>query len=356
MFFRDDLLEKEKVNVKVPHKKNMLCLNENPLNPLKFIENDFFTILKNEVDLNRYFSTITKELEDKLCAYVGFGLDKKNFIYGNGADEMLYYLFTAVKDNNAFALSLSPSYFDYKSYSGAVGLNIVFQSLNNEFDFDEDKFLSKLNNVNCKLGILCNPNNPTGNLLDYEKIEYIIRNTDKLILVDETYYEFSNLTFADKIKDYDNLVIIRSFSKSFAAAGVRFGYLLSNNNNIREIEKVKTVFNMSLLIQAFIVSILNNLGRFKDNIEKIINIRQELFESLNSRDGIIAKPSYTNFLIFSIGENTKLLFDYLAENDFALRDIGNHPVLENFIRVSIGTKKQNCELIKLIDNFFKKGL
>lgn len=145
-------------------------------------------------------------------------------LYGNGADDILYHIFLAVRESEqSFALSLAPSYFDYKTFALAVGLKVRFLDLEPDFSFDTYEYIRRASDPNCRLAILCNPNNPTGNLFSKEQLRQIITALpDKLVLIDETYYEFSGCTFAEELAQYPNLILVRSFSKAFSSAGLRF--------------------------------------------------------------------------------------------------------------------------------------
>ena len=132
-YFREDLKSKKTVNINVLDKKIKMGLNESTLDPFEVVKEEFLEKMKN-VQINRYFNSITKTLGKQLADYAEVA--PECLAFGNGADEMLYYLFNSVRsDNNSFAVSLAPTYFDYKSYSGAVGLGIKFLSLNTDFDF-----------------------------------------------------------------------------------------------------------------------------------------------------------------------------------------------------------------------------
>ncbi len=353
--FRKDLEAKKAVEVNVPHKKVMMCLNESTLNPLDAVKDQLLENLKS-VPLNRYFNDITPKLREKLAEYVGYGIKTSQILFGNGADEMLYYIFNSVRESvRSYAVSLAPSYFDYKSYCDAVGLGFEPIELNKDFNFSAEEYLEKLNHPNCKLGILCNPNNPTGNLIPDKKIVHILENTDKLVLLDETYFEFSGITFADVLHKYPNLIIVRSFSKAFSVAGLRFGYLITSEENARELGKVMTAFHSSLMIQTFAYTILENKEIFLDHTENVKDIRNKLYIWMLSQDYITVYPSHTNFLIFTIGDSTPELFEYLSKNDVALRPVWGHPLLKNHIRISIGTQEE-VELfmglfLKFIDRF-----
>ncbi len=352
--FRKDLEKRKPAIIDVPLKKHMMCLNESSLDPYQLIKATFLNKMEN-VHLNRYFQDITAELEHKLTDYIGFGLTSENFVYGNGADEMLYYLFTSLRGREGdYAYSLAPSYFDYKTYSTAIGMPVKFQHLNEDFDFDVDEYIAEINKPECRLAILCNPNNPTGNLLNTEKIIKIIESTDKPVLIDETYYEFSGVTFADKLSEYDNLILIRSFSKAFSSAGLRFGYMLSNRKYISEIGKVMTFFHMSNLTKTFVCSILEHKNEFLGHNELVISERDKTLSELSCMKGLKCHKTDTNFIPFTIGRKSAELHQYLSDNEIAVRAIGAHPLLRNYLRVTIASPEQNEYFINTVKAFLEK--
>lgn len=353
-YFRSDLKQKKPVNINVPHKKIKMGLNESTLNPMKIVQEQFLKKMK-QVPLNRYFNKITDELRSNLAKYAK--VTPECLAFGNGADEMLYYIFTAVRENNdSFAVSLAPSYFDYRSYSVAVGLGIKFLSMQPDFDFSVSDFLQLADSPNCKLVILCNPNNPTGNLLKEEKIIEVIESSNRLVLIDETYFEFSGKTFADQIEKYPNLIIVRSFSKAFSAAGLRFGYIISNPENIRELEKVMTIFHLNLMTQTLVSTILENKEIFLDHNRKVIEQKQFVFEELNKMESISVHPSATNFLTFSLGNRTEDLFNFMSVNDIAIRPVWHHPVLKEHVRVTIsGEEEENRIFLDKVREFILKS-
>lgn len=349
MNFRKDLETKAATKIEVPRKKYMMCLNESSLNPWHVIGDKLKKRLET-IGFNRYFNPITSELKLLLSNYVGVSEDR--ILMGNGADEMLYYLFTAVRESsNSFCVAPSPSYFDYKSYSSAVGMGIKTQDLQKDFQFDSDEFLELTNADDCSLAIICNPNNPTGNLISKNIIFKILDNCTKPVLIDETYFEFSGVTFKDYLEQYPNLIIIRSFSKAFSSAGLRFGYLISSKENISEIKKVMTVFNLGLVTQAIAAEILLNKEIFLNHNEKVKDERTRIYNIINKKRGYKIYPSNTNFLIFSCGEKTINLFNFLSDKEIALRNVGSHPLLRNHIRLTVSTEEENNRFLNALAEF-----
>ena len=350
--FRPDLKEKSEVNINVPHKRVMMCLNESTLDPFVAVKDKILAKMEN-VHLNRYFNQVTDDLYRELADYAK--VKPQNLAIGNGVDEMLYYLFTAVREENqSFALSFSPSYFDYKSYCDAVGLKIKHLNLGADFPNDFDQFLQMGKEVDCKLLILCNPNNPTGHIMQPEQIERVLQGSDKLVLIDETYFEFSGVTYKDWIDKYPNLIITRSFSKAFSSAGLRFGYVISSEDNIKQLKKVITAFNIGLMTQTIALTILENRELFLAHTKNVVEMRNYVYNELTKIPGIIATNTHTNFLILTIGERTKNLFRYLEDNEIALRDVGAHPVMNNQIRVTISSADDNELFLMKVKEFMAK--
>jgi histidinol-phosphate aminotransferase len=338
--FRSDLSRLKTSTVNVPMRKRMMCLNESCMDPYQEIMQSFHRRMQ-DVHLNRYFSPTTQELQASLTDYAAFGLTPDNILYGNGADDILYHIFLAVRESEqSFALSLAPSYFDYRTFALAVGLKVKFLDLSADFSFDTYEYIQKASDPNCRLAILCNPNNPTGNLFSQEQLRQIITALpDKLVLIDETYFEFSGCTFADEIAHYPNLILVRSFSKAFSAAGLRFGYAISSEANINELKKVFTTFHQSILSSAFALSILENKQLFLDQVQGVLTLKGELNQRMKEIPRLSVYPSATNFLTFSIGEQSALLFEYLKDHEIALRDVGAHPRLKNCLRVTISCEE-----------------
>jgi len=350
--FRTDLIDKEPSLVSVPVRKKMMCLNESCLDPYQAIKEKFLARMEN-VHLNRYLSPLTQELGAKLAAYIGCGIREENVVWGNGADDILYHVFLSVRENSdAFAVCLAPSYFDYKTFCEAVGLKVKFLELNEDFSFDTDSYLELASHPDCMLAILCNPNNPTGNLFPDAQLRLIVDSLpDKLVLIDETYYEFSDRTFAGELSKHPNLILTRSFSKAFSGAGLRFGYAISSPENIYSLKKVFTTFHTSILNQAFALTILENVPLFCGQVLDVIKLRDEMYQRLSSLEGLTVYPSATNFLTFTIGEKTQQLFEYLKDNDIAVRDVGAHRRLKNCLRATLSCPEDNEALYRVIRQF-----
>lgn len=350
--FRSDLSDKLPSVVEVPVRRRMMCLNESCLDPFQAIREQFLQRMES-IRLNRYMSPVTAELNARLAQYVGCGVAPENVVWGNGADDMLYHIFMSVRENaDAFAVSMAPSYFDYKTFCEAVGLGIKFVELNEDFSLDSDAYIAAASHPDCRLAILCNPNNPSGNLFPKEQLRHIVESLpDKLVLIDETYYEFSDSTFAGDLARHPNLILTRSFSKAFSGAGLRFGYAISQAQNIWELKKVLTTFHTSVLNQAFALTILENVPLFCAQVLGVMEMRDAMYQRLSALPGVTVHPSHTNFLTFSVGEDTPRLFEYLKDQDIALRDVGAHRRLKHHLRATLSCAEDNEAFYTAVKEF-----
>jgi len=174
---------------------------------------------------------------------------------------------------------------------------------------------------------------------------------DKLVLIDETYYEFSDSTFAGELQQHPNLILTRSFSKAFSGAGLRFGYAISSVDNIYSLRKVLTTFHTSVLNQAFALTVLENVPLFCEQVLGVIKLRDSMFRRLNALPGLTVYPSDTNFLTFSVGERTPELFNFLKDRDIALRDVGAHRRLKHCLRATLSCEDDNEAMYQAIVEF-----
>ncbi|MFP4459180.1 MAG: pyridoxal phosphate-dependent aminotransferase [Candidatus Zixiibacteriota bacterium] len=348
---RKDIGEIYPNTVDVPHRKTMLCLNEGPINPMKMLWKEISEKLER-LEVNRYHTRNTGLLLSKLSEYAGIGKD--SIAMGNGADELLYFFFVMLRSKSKDKIVFpAPSYFDYNTYSKAVGMSQWPIDLDENFIIDEKAMIEALQDDSSVAAIICNPNNPTGNLMPEAKIIDIIKSTEKPVLIDEAYFEFSKYTMTKLIDKYENLFILRTFSKGFLSAGLRFGYIMANPDSIYQLRKVMTAFNLSLVIQTIALVYLENIDWFRDKINELIRERALLGKALSQIEDIEPFDSATNFITFRIDGEKESLFEHIKDNDIAIRDVSEHTLLEDCLRVTIGTSSENQLFLEAINSYFE---
>jgi len=354
-FYRDSLRELKPYDPhEVPYKIK-LNANENPYGlPEEMIE-EILRRAKN-LEYSRYPDANSVKLSGIVSSF--WGLNRDNIVIGNGSDELIDYLVKAFSEKGRRIITTAPSFAMYKIYSIINGCNFVQIPLNqSNFSLNEDKVLEEAKKEDSSIVFLAYPNAPTGNYFSEDKIIKIIEESGCLVVVDEAYYEFGEKTFVPLISQYDNLVILRTFSKAYSLASLRVGYLLSNPEIINEVRKVKSPFNVNTFSQLAAQLVFENKGILKDYIMKIIEERERLTDGINKLTPFKAHPSKTNFVLVEAGskENLDLVYNHLLKQGILVQQVSD-PIFSTsrcFLRITVGKKEENDFLIKELERVSK---
>jgi len=301
-------------------------------------------------NFNRYPDPLQKKPKALLAKIKGVEVD--NMVMGNGSDEILDLLFrvacTPEKDE---VLSIDPSYGMY--YTLACLNNVKFNSvlLDEGYKLNPDKILSKVN-PNTKMIILCNPNNPTGNAFEREKLIKIVKSFEGIVVVDEAYMDFANQeSMISQIKENDNLVVIQTFSKAWGLAGLRCGVGYMSKALAQILNKVKMPYNMNGYSQQILVEKLSDLPKFEALKQEILSQREMLLKELPKFDYVEkVYPTDANFILIKLDKH-KELQNYLLEGGIIVRSRHSMPMCQNCIRITVGSKEENQKLLELMRNF-----
>lgn len=300
---------------------------------------------------NRYPSQQPQELVQRLAKIYEVKAD--NLLVTRGSDEgidVLFRLFCEYKKDSAFAVE--PTFGMYKIAAQLQGVEYKTIKLDQENDFELDisKLLESIPN-NCKLLFLCTPNNPTGKSLSLGEIEKVLASlADKcIVVVDEAYIEFSIEQSATNLIDKcQNLVVLRTLSKSFGMAGLRLGTVISNAKMIKWLRKILAPYPIPKTTETTIVDLLDDksLVKLDSQIEEIKQQRQLVLEELEKL-AIVNKvySSDANFLLVNFN---KAVFDDLITNNIVVRSMAHFFNDEKMLRISIGTSVENKKLIEVL--------
>jgi histidinol-phosphate aminotransferase len=189
--------------------------------------------------------------------------------------------------------------------------------------------------------IVCSPNNPTGGCEPVPTIAALAEEAPGLVVVDEAYIEFAegSDTAVTLLPHYDNLVVVRTFSKAWSLAGVRIGYLLADPAIVAELARVRLPYNVSTITQAMGLAALEHAPETFDAVRSIVEERNRVGLELQAM-GLLAYPSRANFVLFEVPDADRV-FDGLLERDVLVRSYSNHPRLANCLRVTIGLAEEN---------------
>jgi histidinol-phosphate aminotransferase len=309
---------------------------------------DELNVVKS-IKTNRYPDPEAKILKKYISKDIG--IKPENIMIGNGSDELIYYLVTTF---GGPVLYPTPTFSMYGIISQAVGEKRIEIPLDKEFDLNIDLILKAIQKEKPKLIFLSSPNNPTGNCFSSDRILKIIELTSlivsrhsSLVIADEAYQPFaSKKGFIPLLKDYKNLVIMRTLSK-IGLAGLRVGFMIADMEIINEVNKVRLPFNSNSLSQAIAVEVLKNKKRLNSYIKSIISEREGLFDGMEKIKGIRPYPSEANFILFETGNPDKI-YKRLMEKGVLIRNLDK--AVKGCLRVTVGTPREN----KIFLNALKK--
>lgn len=323
--------------------KYKMDANESPFNIKPEIMQSIVSKLLS-TDINRYPDTNSVELRKSISEFIK--VDYKNIVVGNGSDEMIHVLLNTFVDKDEVVISHEPTFSMYGINTKVLGGRYIELPTDEEFNLDIDKLISVSNDFGAKIIILCNPNNPTGNLIDKSDIVKVLDETDSIVVVDEAYIEFGGESMVDKLSDYDRLIVLRTFSKAFGAAGIRTGYLLSSDQIVEKISAVKPPYNLNVVSQLIAAELMKNSDSVMENIEVIKAERDRLNGEMQKIQNIKLYKTGANFIMFKV-EDAKSVFDKLIQNGIMIRYFSGG-VLENHLRVSVGTREENDAFLKVL--------
>ena len=326
--------------------------NENPYSlpePIK----DEVTRKVSEFNFNRYPDSEADFLKNKLAEYTG--LQKNNIMVGNGSDELLSLVMKRFLGNNKKALISVPTFGMYSFYAENFGGGAVSISLKDDFSLDWSQIKVLAGREDIGLIVLCSPNNPTGNIIDFSQLEWLLSNSDKPILLDETYWDFSRKTKIHLINEFSNLIITRTFSKSFSMAGLRLGYLAAGQSLVNKLEQIRSPYNTNSFSQKIACLVLDSVELFQKQWQSIRENRNKLFAKLKDLKGVTPYPSLANFITFNTEKNEKEIYERLKAAGIKIRYFSNLSLCGDTLRVTVGKEKENIMFIENLTKIVEEG-
>jgi histidinol-phosphate aminotransferase len=296
------------------------------------------TARKSLMDLNRYSDPEDMErLLGLLADYAG--VPKKHIIQSPGSDLLLREIIHTYSKGRKIVI-VSPSFFPTVQAAKQFATKLISIRLSPpNFDLNPDLLLDQLNEP-C-LVILDNPNNPTGKiLLDRKMVGSIVDHRDVLMVVDEAYYEFSGVTFADMVQEHPNLAITRTMDKAFSLAGARIGYMIAGEAFLDAFSSFHMILPRPSLCAA--IQAMKNPDDMRGNVRRVISERERIWKVLNDNLAVNVYKSRTNFLLLKT--DIPDMVGKLANIGILISDLSNQLPL-GFIRVSIGNREDNDAFI-----------
>lgn len=316
-----------------------LNTNENPFPPSAAVLDALQKACNG--DLRRYPNPNAQMVRELFAKKNAIAAD--NVFVANGSDEIFTLLFRGFIEPDGIAAFPYPSYALYYTMAEANGIAYEKITLDNNLDIPFDEFLKKKYN----LVIIANPNNPTGKGVPVDQIKKFCTKFKGLLVVDEAYVDFYNETALPLIKEFDNIVITRSFSKSYSLAGLRVGLAIAHKEIIQGFIKLKDSYNVDRIAQAGAYAALLDDKGFKYNISMVRNNKEYLEESLEAL-GFINVASKANFVFTKHPKiDSQTLYEKLKDNKILVRYFSG-PIQSEYIRITVGTMMEIKKLIKVL--------
>lgn len=303
-------------------------------------------------DLRYYPNPTGKDLRDCLAAH--HAVEEGSIVVFNGCDDALNCCIRGFVDVGERVAMLNPSYSLYGTLIQNHGAERVLVDYLDGFEFPRDALMQ----CDAKMIMLTSPNAPSGRAFCEEDLVFLLENKNAIFILDETYADFSDWSAIPLIERYENLVVVRSFSKTYGLAGLRVGYAIAQSGAVSALHQIRDVYNSNRLSQAGALAALLDTEYYREKHSELLATRNEFTRFLGEKLQWNYYPSSTNF-VFCFPKTksgatgvaiVKSLFEFLIENHVLVRYFSNHSLVESGLRVSIGTPEE----METVKNLFEK--
>ena len=320
-----------------------LNTNENPYGPSENVRKAMEAI---DIDRCRLYPDpdVTK-LVKSIAAY--YGMNDNQVFVGVGSDDVLSMCFLTFFNSDKPILFPNISYSFYSVWADLYRIPYEKQPLDKDFNIIPEDYYKENGGV-----VFPNPNAPTALYMELDKVEDIIKhNQDVVVIVDEAYIDFGGKSAMELVNKYENVLVVQTFSKSRSMAGMRIGYCFGNPELIKALNDVKFSFNSYTMNRTSIsygIESVNDKEYFEECVGKIVKTRENAKERL-SQLGFSFPDSKANF-IFATHKSVsaKEIFEKLKEKNIFVRYF-NQPLIDNYLRISIGTDEQMEKLYAALE-------
>lgn len=346
-FNPSDLIRPEILSLKayqVPDAKGMVKLDamENPY----ALPEDLRRLaagLAHDAALNRYPDPQASGLRRAIRNHMGVP-EGAQILFGNGSDEIIQLIAMALAKPGAKILAPEPSFAMYRMIATFCGMRYVGVPLAEQFSLNADEMLLAIERHEPALIFIAYPNNPTGTLFEAEAMTRVLRAAPGLVVIDEAYHVFAGSTFMNDLPRYPNLLVMRTLSK-LGLAGLRLGFVAGSPRWLAEIDKLRLPYNINCLTQVIAAHLVENIGRLKEQAAAIVAARTQLSCALADMGELRVWQSHANFILFR-APNGPRAFERLKQHGVLIKNLhGTHPMLDNCLRVTIGTPDENATFL-----------
>ncbi|MGI9180506.1 MAG: histidinol-phosphate transaminase [Longimicrobiaceae bacterium] len=287
------------------------------------------------------------------------GWPAEGILVANGSNELIQAILAVTVAPGVPVVIPEPTFTLYRLLTQVGGGEVVAVPLDAELRFDVEAIVSAAQRSRAALIVLCTPNNPTGSVLSREEIERVHDETESLVVLDQAYVEFGGYDAIPLLAGRPRLLVLRTFSKAMAMAGLRAGYLLADPALAREIAKAKLPYNLNFFTEIAAAEVLRAREELQAQIAFIVEQRDCILRRLGRLPGLRVYPSEANFVLFRVespGITHEQLFERLLnEHGILVRDVSKYPMLEGCLRVTAGTPEETDAFSDAMAAILKRG-
>ena len=296
---------------------------------------------------NRYPDPLQTEVKARLSTIKR--VPAECIFLGNGSDEaidLVYRVFCRPQVDNVVAIE--PTYGMYKVCADINNVEYRPVLLDEHYQMSADKLLAACDD-HTKAIWLCSPNNPTGNNMAIEEVEKVLRSFDGIVVLDEAYSDFSTVpVFRKRLAEFPNIIVLNTMSKAWGCAAIRLGMAFASKEIIGLFNKVKYPYNVNLLTQRQALEELNNTEAVEKWVSLILSERKHMIQAFRELPSCLeVYPTDANFFLAKMTD-AQGIYDYLVEKGIIVRNRTRVTLCKDCLRVTIGTKSENAELLSAL--------
>lgn len=302
--------------------------------------------------LNWYPNLVNEPLLEAIANYCQ--VDKSNVQYFPSSDSLHENILRTYLECEDLVAIVSPTYDNFRATAESMGGTIHYEFLDSLYNYDIEAMLQNLSKIRPKILYICSPNNPTGTLWEVEDIKRICNELpDTLVLVDEAYYEFSQVSSIPLLSTHSNLIISRTFSKAFGLASFRVGFAVASPKVLENLNRVRNPKNTTAISQVVALAALQDIGYTQSYVKEVSEAHTWMLQKLASFPLKVLSHPNANFITFKLTNNKhQALCSFLTNQQIYIRYLDNKNINLDCLRITIGTLQQMKRFINALAIFF----
>jgi histidinol-phosphate aminotransferase len=317
-----------------------------------YVPRERLTMLLKEVaeecDLRLYPQEEEEKLREAITEYLT--LSQACVAVGNSSDEVMDRITRLFLEKGDRVVTFAPTFSVFRYCARYQGADYVSVPLCEGFKLDVEA-MRKAFTPQARLLYLCSPNNPTGNQFELGEVEALIEEFPGIVLVDEAYGEYADYTVVPLIDKYENLIVLRTFSKAFGLAGLRLGYAVANPLLSNAVNKIPAPYAINIVSLAMGRKLLDNVGVVRNAVAALKTERGKLINSLNEIRGVEAFDSRANFVLFNTSKPYEDVYVNMLKRGLIIKKLGKLLMYENCLRTTVGLPEMNLKLLNALQEY-----